>query len=70
MTKGEKGMGETLTKVAKECKMIVSRHKWIKLRNIPGQVSIGSTRISNASIVNVADEEKQESLPVMTSMKD
>ena len=29
-------------------------------RRIPQQVSIGGTRISNASVVNVADEEKQE----------
>ena len=30
-------------------------------KEIPGQVSIGSTRISNVGVVNVADEEKQES---------
>ena len=34
-------------------------------------MSIGSTRISNVSVVNVADEEKQESCTSdMTSMKD
>ena len=32
----------------------------IKKEFIPQQVSIGSTRISNVSVVNVANEEKQE----------
>ena len=62
MTKGEKGMGETLKRVAKECQndSIQTQINKIKKR-IPEQVSIGSTRISNVSVVNVADEEKQES---------
>ena len=62
MMKGENGMGETWKRVAKECQ---NDSIWTQINKIKKvfsrQVSIGSTRISNASVVNVADEEKQES---------
>ena len=61
MTKGEKGMGETLKRVAKECQndAIWTQMNKIKKR-IPWQMSIRSTQICNASIVNVANEKKQK----------
>ena len=40
--------------------MMQSDCKCIKLRKISQQVSIGGTRISDVSVVNVAHEEKQE----------
>ena len=61
MTKGEKGMGETLKRVAKECQNDAIQTQMNKIKErIPWQMSIRSTRISNASIVNVANEKKQE----------
>ena len=61
MTKGEKGMDKTLKRVAKECQNDAIRTQMNKIKKeIPWQVSIGGTRISNASVVNVDHEEKQE----------
>ena len=61
MTKGEKGMGETIKRVAKECQndAIWTQMNKIKKR-IPWKASIRSTQISNVSIVNVAHEKKQK----------
>ena len=59
ITKGEKGMGKTLKRVAKECRNDAIRTQMNKIKKrIPWQVSIRSTRISNVSIVNVANEKK------------
>ena len=57
MTKGKKGMGETLKRVAKEYQNDAVR---TQMNKIPWQVNIGGTRISNVSVINVAYEEKQE----------
>ena len=69
MTKGEKGMGETLKRVAKECQndAIQTQMNKIKKEFLGEHWSI---RISNAGVVNVADEESREVVPVMTSIKD
>ena len=63
MTKGEKGMGETLKRVAKECQndSIQTQMNKFKKEFLGKQVLGACTRISNMSVVNVADEEKQES---------
>ena len=59
MTKGEKGMGETLRRVAKECcddhictQMNKIKHEFL------GKKSTGSTRVRYACPVNMADKEK------------
>ena len=51
---------ETLKRVAKECRNDAIRTQMNKIKKIPWQASIEGTRISDASIVNVANEEKQE----------
>ena len=57
--KGEKGMGETLKRVAKECQNDSVHTQMNKIKKeFLRQESIGSTRISNESVINVADEEK------------
>ena len=61
MTKGEKGMGETLKRVAKECQNDAIRTQMNKIKKrIPWQACIGGTRINNVSVINVANKEKQE----------
>ena len=71
MTKGEKGMGKTLKRVAEECRNDAVRTQMNKIKDrIPCQASIGGTGISNASVTKVAYEENQEVLSVNTSMKD
>ena len=61
MTKGEKGMGETLKRVAKECwnDAIQTQMNKIKKEFLSKWI-LRDTRISNASVVNVVNEEKQE----------
>ena len=67
MTKGEKGMGETLKRVAKECQNDAIQTQMNKIRKeFPWQMSIRSTRISNVSIVNVANEKSRKVVSVST----
>ena len=59
MTKDEKAMGETLKRVAKECKNddICTQMKKIK-KKISRQKSVWNTRVCNVNSINVADEEE------------
>ena len=61
MTKGEKGMEETLKRIAKESQNDAIRTQMNKIKKeLLGKPSIGGTRIYNVSVINVAYDEKQE----------
>ena len=71
MTKGEKGTGKTLKRVAKECQNDAIQTQMNKIKKeFPWQMSIRSTRISNASIVKWLMKKSRKVVSVSTSMKD